>query len=143
MRSHLEFGILSWGNALPSKLKKINTLQKKCVRNVAGKDYRSHTDPLFKKLNILKLDDLILYNKLTFMHKLFLGKQPDSFADFFKKTHNFDSDINRNKFCFVVDKLKNYNVGRLPSAVLPRAWNALETEIKCTKSHKSFKKLIL
>ena len=117
VRSHLEFGILSWGNALPSQLQKIKTLQKKCVRNVAGKDFNSHTDPLFKKLDILKLEDLILYNSLTFMHKLFLGKQPDSFIDFFKKTNNFDSDTNRNKYCFVVDKLKNDNVGRLPTAV--------------------------
>ena len=117
VRSHLEFGILSWGNALPSQLQKIKTLQKKCVRNVAGKDFNSHTGPLFKKLDILKLEDPILYNSLTFMHKLFLGKQPDSFIDFFKKTNNFDSDTNRNKYCFVVDKLKNDNVGRLPTAV--------------------------
>ena len=70
VRSHLEFGVLAWGNALPSKLKRITSIQKKCIRNIAGKDLRSHTDPLFKKLNILKFQDLIHYNKLIFMHKL-------------------------------------------------------------------------
>ena len=29
-RSHMEYGILSWGNALPGKLKKIKNIQKKC-----------------------------------------------------------------------------------------------------------------
>lgn len=132
---------MSWGNCLPGKLKKIKTLQKKCVRNIAGKDFRSHTDPLFKKLEILKLDDLIQYNLLAFMHKLFLGKQPESFIDFLKKPDNFESSYRR-KYCFEVDKLKNDNVGRFPTAVLPRAWNALDSVTKCIKSHKSFKKFI-
>ena len=142
VRSHMEFGVLSWGNAFPSKLKRITAIQKKCMRSIAGKDIRSHTDPLYKKLNILKFNDLIQYNNITFMHKLFLGKQPGSFADFFRKTPRFETDTNRWKFCYSVDKLKNAFVGRLPSAVLPRFWNEIDPETKSIKSHASFKKVI-
>ena len=39
-RSHAEFGILAWGCSPESKLKKIFTLQKKCMRNVANVGYR-------------------------------------------------------------------------------------------------------
>ena len=142
VRSHMEFGVLSWGNALPGKLKRITAIQKKCMQNIAGKDIRSHTDPLYKKLNILKFHDLIQYNNINFMHKLFLGKQPGSFVDFFKKPPRFDSDTNRWKYCYSVDKLKNALVGRFPSAVLPRLWNMVDTETKILKSHSSFKKVI-
>ena len=59
VRSHMKFGILSWGNALPSKITKIINIQKKCVRNVAGRDFKSHCDPLFKKLNVIKFQDTV------------------------------------------------------------------------------------
>ena len=140
VRSHMEFGILSWGTALQGKLKHIVQLQKKCIRNVAGKDIRSHTDPLFKKLNILKFYDLVKYNQCTFMHKLLNGKQPDSFDNFFIKAPNFESDTNRRCFCYVVDLLKNKTVGRFPTATLPRTWNSIDQSLKLVDSHSVFKK---
>ena len=35
IRSYMEFGMLAWGNALPGKLKRIQKIQKKCIRNIA------------------------------------------------------------------------------------------------------------
>ena len=143
VRSHMEFGLLSFGTALLGKIKKLKQIQKKCVRNIVGCDLRSHTDPLFQKYNILKFDDLVYYNQCTFMHKLLLKKQPKSFCDFFKKTPNFDRplpDIVRRRFIYEVDKLKNESVGRLPTATLPRAWNSLSEDLKLIVSHSSFKK---
>ena len=76
------------------------------------------------------------------MHKLLLGKQPSSFSDFLNKPINFESEKNRRKFCYCVDKLKNGGVGRFPTAVLPRTWNTLDTDMKSIKSHKKFKKTV-
>ena len=39
-------------------------------------------------------------------------------------------------------KLKNGGVGRFPTAVLPRTWNTLDTDMKSIKSHKKFKKTV-
>ena len=142
VRSHMEFGLLSWGMALPSKLKQLFIIQKKCIRNIAGKDFGAHTDPLFKKLNILKFNDLAKYNQCTFMHKLLNLKQPDSFEEFFKKMPNFNTDRMRQGFCYAVDKLKNNLVGRFPTATLPRTWNQLDQDIKLIDSHTTFKKEI-
>ena len=97
---------------------------------------------IFKKLRILKFNDLIYYNQVTFMHKLWLGKQPSSFSNFLNKPANFESKANRRMFCYYTDKLKNDIAGRFPTAVLPRMWNDLDTEVKSIKSHKSFKKSI-
>ena len=142
VRSHMEFGILSFGTALSGKIKKLTQIQKKCVRNIAGCNLRSHTDPLFQKYNILKFDDLVFYNQCAFMHKLLINKQPKSFCDFFKKTPNFELptvedtvgdtilNIARRSYVYMVDKLKNVSVGRLPTATLPRAWNSLSEEFK-------------
>ena len=47
--SHLNFGNLLWGCAKNKFIKKIENLQKKCIRNVALKSFRAHTEPLFKE----------------------------------------------------------------------------------------------
>ena len=133
-RSHMEFGIIAWGGVNLSKLKKITQLQKKCVRNVAGKGYNSHTDPFFSKLNILKFEDLFKYNSCRFMHKCINEKLPPSFKDFFtplsvpNRTHSFQQDKK-------VDSLVKF-----PSYFLPTLWNSNSLFLKCTVSHSVFKK---
>ena len=66
--SHLDFGNLSWGCAKQKVLKKVENLQKKCIRNIALKSYRAHSEPLFKDLNILKFADRVAYSRSIFMH---------------------------------------------------------------------------
>ena len=51
--SHLNFGNLLWGCAPKKSISKIENLQKRCIRNVALKSFRAHTEPIFKQLNIL------------------------------------------------------------------------------------------
>ena len=53
-RSYCDYGILAWGGVNNSKLDRITKIQKKCVRNIAGKGHRAHTDPLFATFDILK-----------------------------------------------------------------------------------------
>ena len=77
-RPHLEFGIIAWGGVKASQLKNINILQKKCIRNVANKQYRSHTDPLFSSLEIMKFKDLYKYNCILFMHKYAYARHPNT-----------------------------------------------------------------
>ena len=74
------------------------------------------------------------------MHKLVNEKQPPSFFSLFQKPHNFDSETNRNPYCYTIDLLKNQFMSRLPSATLPRAWNPIDTKDKFIESHKVFKK---
>ena len=81
--SHLRFGSIIYGSANPVHLKCIYLLQKKAVRLVAGAKYNSHTDPIFKSLNILKLEDIVYINQCLFVRQ-FLNKQlPLSFSNFF------------------------------------------------------------
>ena len=124
-RSHLEFGILAWGGVGQTKLRKITQLQKKCVRNVAYKGHRAHTDPIFSRLNILKFEDLFSYNCSTFMHKYINNKLPASFENMFTPM----SEPNRT--CgFKLDKPKNNFMFQFPMIFLPKTWNANAQEFK-------------
>ena len=44
-------------------------LQKSAIIIISGASYNAHMDPLFKKLEILPLPDLVLFSKLQFMQK--------------------------------------------------------------------------
>ena len=134
-KSHLEFGILAWGGVGSGKLRKISKLQKKCVRSVASKGHRSHTDPIFSSLNILKLEDLFILNCSAFMHKYTHNKLPQSFDNMFTPMSQ------PNRTCgFKLDKIKNNSLSQYPMFFLPKVWNANSLELKNTSSYNTFKK---
>ncbi len=84
---HLSYGILAWGNATTSNLKHTITLQKRAIRLINRSAYNSHTDPLFKNSQILKLNDLYTYETTMFMYKYMTNKLPPSFANIFIQNH--------------------------------------------------------
>ena len=62
---HLQYSILAWG----FKMGRLEKLQKRTVRIISCSKYNSHTDPLFKNLNLLKLKDLFELNVLKLYYK--------------------------------------------------------------------------
>ncbi len=58
--SHLNFGIFIWG----FKCERLTELQKKVIRIISLSKYKAHTEPLFKKYNLLKLCDVIKLQEL-------------------------------------------------------------------------------
>ena len=65
---HIMYGITIWGNANSIALKKTIQLQKRALRTINKTSYNSHTDPLFKENNILKIQDLYEQQIMLFMH---------------------------------------------------------------------------
>ena len=63
---HFNQGILVWGNN--SKIDRILKLQKKAVRVILNTRYNAHSDPLFKKLGVLKVTDMHMIAQLKFIY---------------------------------------------------------------------------
>ena len=57
IQQYITYGLLMWGNAHALILRKTVLLQKRAIRYIDNASYNSHTEPLFKKYNILKLHD--------------------------------------------------------------------------------------
>ena len=55
IKPSLKYGLAIWGH---KPTKKIETTHKKIIRTLNSKPRHAHTDPLMKKLKILKLIDL-------------------------------------------------------------------------------------
>jgi len=57
--SHLNYGISVWGDSKTSYIKKIETIQRKATRSIVNGKYNAHTEPIFRKLKILKFKDMV------------------------------------------------------------------------------------
>ena len=133
-KSHMEYGLICWGGVKTSKLKPLYILQKKCVRNIEGVNLRFHTDGLFKKYEILKLEDLFTLQTNSFMYKFINSKCPSSFNNFFVPFRG----ENRSK-SFIIDILKSQKLEHFPSFFMPKVWNNLCIEMKRQTSLKLLK----
>ncbi len=65
--SHLNFGSLAWGFQCAILTK----LQKKIIRILSRSKYNAHSEPIFKELKLLKLEDIVKLQEITNYHILF------------------------------------------------------------------------
>ena len=91
IHSRLQYGIEAWGNS--NSIHKLLRVQKRAIRVIKNRNYRHHTDPLFKRNNIVKVSDLYQLQVFSFMHDLVNNKLPGSFDDFIPITNESNYDI--------------------------------------------------
>ena len=84
---HITYCLLAWGNANKNILKTNNILQKRAIRRIYQAHYNSHSEPIFKKFNILKISDQYELDVVLFMNKFPNKKLPTSFHDMFRYNH--------------------------------------------------------
>ena len=65
----LTYGLISWGNTYSSTTQPLFILQKRAMRVMTFSKFHEHSSPIFKRLNIVKLPDLVFLNIAVFMHK--------------------------------------------------------------------------
>jgi hypothetical protein len=114
IHSHLIYAIQIWTCTSPSNFSEIEKIQKKAIRIVKQAKYNAHTEPLFKKLNILPFKDLVTFFKLQFMQRFIQGFLPPSFNLVW--TRNNIRNIGENEIL-----LRNHNDINIPFARLHSA----------------------
>ena len=128
--SHLNFGNLLWGCASKKLLDKIGNLQKRCVRNVSLKQFKAHTEPLFKKLEILQFSDKLSFCKSLFMHKYRNKKLPDTFLNLFTEVSCTDETQTRhNDYNYINKAALKRNLENFPLKTMISTWNNLTIDL--------------
>ena len=82
------YGCNVWGLTSEENLKKIQVLQKKCIRIMTFSDFNSHTNQLFIDLKIL-LVILLIYNNYNWFMIFYDNRLPKDLKNLF----TFSSDI--------------------------------------------------
>ena len=120
---HLNYGILSWGNA-GQLLRKTITLQKRAIRSINKATYNSHTDPLFRSSQILKVPDLYLYQSTLFMFDYVNKNLPSSFNNVFPYNRDIQTiRQTRQSDLLYVPRCTSSFANKLPFYTLPKLWN--------------------
>ena len=88
---HLQYGIMAWG----TKSGRLEKLQKRALRIICNSKYNAHTEPLFKKLNLLKLSDIFKTRQARFYYRYINNEVPVYFQDIFSTNADFHSHDTR------------------------------------------------
>ena len=116
-------------------------LQKRAIRIINGKNYNSHTDPLFKKSGILKIDDQFEFEVLLFIYDYLNNKLPSSFQGKFKYNHEMRASYQtRQSNLLYIPLSKSIFTSRLPVVTYPRIWNTYYCPTSETTSRAMLKK---
>ena len=107
-------------------------LQKRAIRSINKSAYNSHTEPLFKSSNIMKIEDVYKYKMALFMFDFSHGRLPLSFDSMFKFTHEIQNyRVTRQSHKIYIPRCKGEFVRKLPYHTLPSAWN-IWSELICS-----------
>ena len=124
IQPHLNYGIIAWGCASLSMLRQTVVLQKRAMRLINNASYNSHTEHLFKKNSILKINDLYELNVVLFMHDYGHNRLPASFTSIFKYNHEVQTlHVTRQSSLFYVPKCHTKFCKQLPFYTFPNIWN--------------------
>ena len=124
---HLNYGVMVWGKNCDKILK----LQKKAVRVITKSKYNAHSNPLFNKLKILKIQDLCALHDLKFCHKFVKKRLPYYFLSEMlqRNTHIFNLS-ERISDTYRLPAVGHEFARNCISYTFPQTFNEMDTSLK-------------
>ena len=138
---HLNYCNIIWGNTYKTKVNKIYILQKRVARLITNSHYLSPSIPLFFKLKIIPVFDLIKLNTSVFMFKFHKKLLPSVFFNMFQTNasiHKYPTRQSKNLHIPVCHSTLLYNS---ISFVGIREWNSLDYNMRSSTTITRFKSL--
>ena len=90
---HINYGLLLWGQ----NYGRIFKLQKWAMRAITCSKYNAHTEPIFAKLKLLKIEDIHKVALLKFFHRYTNKSLPKYFDNFFQRKYLTHGHATRHK----------------------------------------------
>ena len=137
---HLNYCNMIWGNTYKSYLNKLLLLQKRAIRIITKSDFRHPSQPLFAKLQVLPIHELIRLNTVLYMFRLqnkLLPKMPNINLVNNSNIHRYFTRQRDNI------KLPICRTTMATNSFLYRAtheWNNLDNALKSTSLYSKFKR---
>ena len=124
VHSHICYGILAWGNCNEKTLHRTVLLQKRAIRIINNAKFKSHTDPLFKATNIMKITDQYIFQSTLFVFDFITKYLPYSFEQMFRFNHDIpNSRATRQSDLLYEARCKTNFANSLPLYAMPKIWN--------------------
>ena len=137
---YITYGNLIWGNCGISKLNHILLLQKKAVRICSKASFMAHSDPLFYRLKVLKVNDINTLFTGMFMFKYTKNALPSVFNNLFSYNRCFHTYPTRNRNNIHLNNPRRLLAHKSLRHHGPDIWNAIPEIIKQSAFLKIFKR---
>jgi len=137
---HLIYALPIWQATTGSAIGEIFKMQKNAIRIITNSKYNAHTEPLFKKLEILPFPDLISFFKIQFMHRFTYKYLPVSFNNIWvsNQEHNPNYQLRNNNDLYI-PFARLAATEKFPLTAFPKTWNDFnEPDIKNKASKTQF-----
>ena len=122
VNSHLNYGILVWGY----QCYRLEKIQKRIIRTITVSKYNAHTEPLFKLLGLLKIQDMLDLSSLKFYYKYRRDNLPAFFYTFQLTTHGSQHQYNtRHREQMLIDRTRTNYADRRTRIYLPTLLNSI------------------
>jgi hypothetical protein len=142
---HFTYAAEIWGCSPQSYINDLFKTQKKAIRLICGAKYNAHTEYLFKKLEILKLPDLVKTCKLKLSYQILHCQSPSFLHNIWptnRQRRNLLEDQHgrpgfmelRNEDDLYKPLAKSDLTARLPYFSFPKNWNQLSPDCKSSRS---------
>jgi Reverse transcriptase (RNA-dependent DNA polymerase) len=132
---YLSYCNIIWGGANLSILKKVIVLQKRAIRLVTRSSYRAPTGPLFRRLRLLRLEDIHKLQTALFMFKFKYCILPLSCMNYFS-VNLIHSHFTRHICYFNLASFRTSIRERCITVRGPRLWDSLPIALQnCSSIH--------
>ena len=135
---YLLYGCIVWSFTNQGNKNRLSKLQKSCVRLLTFSEYRAHTDPLFAKLNLIKVEDIFSTQKILFMFETLHDEIPEELKRIFTLNDTLYDKETRSRHLFHIPKAKTTRFGlntiRFDG---PKLWNEFCAQILSEKNTQS------
>ena len=142
VQPYLTYGIILWGPTYRCHLKQVSILQKKTIRCIHKLYYNAHTEPLFIRNKILKLDDLYKFELSKFMFDCINGKLPTPILEFFISNATIHAHHTRQRNVPHVTQTFGTISERAVTHKGPKTWTEIPQTIRLHQNKNIFSRLL-
>ena len=106
--SILGYGIQIWDQHRSQAVKETKKFKEKAIRIISFKDRTEATNPLIKKLKVMKMKDILTYNICLFVHDQINKKLSNTFVKYFiiaSNQHSYNTKGNKYKTIIKTKKI--------------------------------------
>ena len=139
---HISYAIITWGNINNREMKRLELLHKRAIRNICKAKFNSHTNRLFKTLDLLTIRDVFNLSCIKFYMKVKNNLAPLYFQQLLPQNshlHSYPTRNNQNLHIFNRSTELKY---QLVNVKIPLIWNELPEHLKISIAQKNNIKII-
>ena len=142
VQPYLTYGIILWGSTFQCYTKQTIVLQKKAIRCIHKAHYNAHTEPLFYRSKLLKLNDLYRFELAKFMFDCINSLLPVPLLTYFTSNANIHSHHTRQINVPHVTQIHGSISAKSLIHKGPKIWSEIPQVIRLHRNKKAFNRLL-